>query len=198
MIWLDWLIILIVGYNVASGLFSGFIRSLVNFVALIAAYLLTPMAKGPVAQLVQALFQLPDYLALPLGSSLAWMLVYVVISAIGMAIAKFVNKTPLMVVDRFLGVSFGLLVSAILVLVPLAAVQSIPLLKSVPPVQQTLNASMMVKALKPAIAFVQSSAGPAIVNYWLKSGDQKDMKQSMPAPQKSMSPAKKSSLLQTR
>ena len=87
--------------------------------------------------------------------------------------------------------AFGLLVSGVLVLVPLAAVQSLPMLKSVPQVQQTLQKSMTVKALKPAIAFVQSTAGPAIVNYWLKSGDQKDMKQSLPAAKSTAKPAAK-------
>ncbi|PKL75418.1 MAG: hypothetical protein CVV27_15465 [Candidatus Melainabacteria bacterium HGW-Melainabacteria-1] len=180
MIWLDWLIIALLAYNIVSGLFSGFLRSLVNLVALVASYLLTPYVKGPLAALAQATFQLPDYLALPLGTFLAWTLIYVVISGLGMLVSKFINMTPLMLVDRLAGAAFGLLISALLILVPLAAVQPLPFLSTMPALQQTLKASMMVQALQPAIGFVRTTAGPAIVNYWLKQGDQQDMRQSAP------------------
>ncbi|MEZ0374874.1 MAG: CvpA family protein, partial [Candidatus Sericytochromatia bacterium] len=103
MIWLDWIIVAIVGYNVVTGLFSGFLRSLINLVALVVAYLLTPVVKGPLAAIVQASFGLQDYLAVPLGAFLAWTLVYVAISAAGMILSKIVNMTPLMIVDRLGG-----------------------------------------------------------------------------------------------
>ncbi len=180
MIWLDWLIIAIVGYNVVTGLFSGFLRSLINLVALILAYLLTPVLKGPISAIVGATFQLPEALALPLGTFLTWTLIFVVISAVGMIASKVVNMTPLALVDRAGGAAFGLFVSALLILLPLAAIQSLPFLQQVPPLQQTLKSSMMVSALQPATSFVQTTAGPAILNYWLKSGDKQDMKQSLP------------------
>lgn len=180
MIWLDWLILAIVGYNVVTGLFSGFLRSLISLVALILAYLLTPVLKGPVSAIVGATFQLSEALALPLGTFLTWTLIFVVISAIGMIVSKMVNMTPLALVDRAGGAAFGLFVSALLILLPLAAIQSLPFLKQVPALQQTLKSSMMVTTLQPAIGFVQTTAGPAILNYWLKSDDQKDMKQSLP------------------
>lgn len=180
MIWLDWLIIAIVGYNVVTGLFSGFLRSLINLVALILAYLLTPVLKGPISAIVGATFQLPEALALPLGTFLTWTLIFVVISAVGMIASKVVNMTPLALVDRAGGAAFGLFVSALLILLPLAAIQSLPFLQQVPPLQQTLKSSMMVSALQPVTSFVQTTAGPAILNYWLKSGDQQDMKQSLP------------------
>lgn len=188
MIWLDWLIIAIVAYNVVSGLFAGFLRSLINLAALVLAYLFTPMVKGPLAMIVQGVFTLPDYLALPLGAFLAWTLIYVVISAIGIIISKIVNMTPLMIVDRAGGAAFGLFVSALLILLPLAAIQSLPFIQSIPPLQQTLKASVTVTALQPVVGFVRTTAGPAILNYWFKPGDQKDMKQSLPAAKPSASP----------
>jgi uncharacterized membrane protein required for colicin V production len=194
MIWLDWLILGILGYNVVSGLFSGFFRSLINLVALVAAYLLTPVLKGFLAVLVQTSFQMPPYLALPLGTFLAWTLIYVVISVVGLIVSKLVNMTPLMLVDRLAGVGFGLLVSAILILVPLAGIQSLPFLQKLQPLQQTLKSSMMVQILQPGVSFVQSTAGPAILNYWFKSQDQNTMKQAVPSasPSAAKTPARPS------
>ncbi|HEY9844195.1 MAG TPA: CvpA family protein [Candidatus Obscuribacterales bacterium] len=194
MIWLDWIIVAIVGYNVVTGLFSGFLRSLINLVALVVAYLLTPVVKGPLAAIVQATFGLQDYLAVPLGAFLAWTLVYVAISAAGMILSKIVNMTPLMIVDRLGGAAFGLFISALLILLPLAAVQSLPFIKSIPALQQTLKTSKVVTALQPAIGFVETTAGPMILNYWLKPGDQKDMKQSLPGAKPSTTPGTKPSV----
>lgn len=182
MIWLDWLIVAIVGYNLVSGLFAGFLRSLVNLAALVVAYLLTPIVKGPLAALVQSNFHLADAVALPLGAFLAWTLVYVIISLLGMILSKVINMTPLAILDRLGGAAFGLFVSALLILLPLAAIQALPFAKSIPALQQTLHESRVVTALAPAIAFTRTTAGPMILNYWFKSGDQHDMKQSLPTP----------------
>lgn len=188
MIWLDWLILAIVGYNLVTGLFSGFLRSLINLVALVASYLLTPVLKGPVTGIVQASFGLPEYLALPLGTFLTWTGIFVLISFAGMMFSKAVNMTPLAIVDRLAGAAFGLFVSALLVLVPLAAIQALPFAKSIVPLQQTLKASTMVTALQPAVSFVQFTAGPAIVNYWLGQTDQAQMRKSLPQPKPTAQP----------
>lgn len=175
MMWLDWLILAIVAYNVVSGLFAGFLRSLINLVALVVAYLLTPVVKVPLSAVVQSSLQLPAPLALPLGSFLAFTLVYVAISLLGMILSKVINMTPLAIVDRIGGAAFGLFVSALLILVPLAGIRSLPYVQSITPLQQILKSSQMVTLLQPAVGFVQVTAGPAILNYWFKSSDQKAM-----------------------
>lgn len=190
MIWLDWLIVAIVGYNLVTGLFSGFLRSLVNLIALVVAYLLTPVVKGPMAALLHSSAQVPDAVAIPLGAFLAWTLVYVIVSVIGMIFSKMVNMTPLAILDRIGGAAFGLFVSALLILLPLAAIQAIPFINSLPPLQQTLKASKVVTVLQPAIGFTRTTVGPAILDYWFKSGDQAKMKTGTPAANPSPAPAK--------
>lgn len=133
MIWLDWLILGIVTYNLVTGLMSGLLRSLINLAALIAAYLLTPLLKGMLVAILQLTLMLPDYLALPLGTSLTWMLIYLVISAVGLTLVKMLHKTPLKLVDRLGGAAFGLLISALLILLPLAAIRSLPFCKKCRP-----------------------------------------------------------------
>lgn len=181
MIWLDWFILVLLAYNLISGLFSGLVRSLVNLVALIGAFLLTPILKAPLTAIVQSIFELPAAIALPLGTSLTWTGIYVVISAAGLIWAKALSKTPLKWVDRLGGLAFGLFISALLILLPLALVESVPLLQKVKPLQMTLDKSVIVPYLAPAVRFVRLSAGPTLVNYWLKERDQTRMQESLPS-----------------
>jgi membrane protein required for colicin V production len=184
MLWIDWLILAIIAYNLIGGLFNGLLRSLVNLAALIGAYLLTPVLKPVLITTVGLMFGLPELLAVPIGMSLTWMSIYVVISLIGAFMGRMVNGTPLKWVDRIGGAAFGLLLSAILILFPLAAVASIPLLREFPAVEQTLARSRCVPFLRPLVSLVQTTVGPAIVGYWL----QQDQQRLQPKPTPSSSP----------
>jgi membrane protein required for colicin V production len=168
MIWLDWLILAILAYNLIGGLMNGLLRSLVNLAALIGAYLLTPFLKPVMIGLVGSVFGLEEILAVPIGVGLTWTAIYLGISLVGSVIGKMVNKTPLKFVDRAGGAVFGLFISSILILVPLAAVQSIPLLRDMKPVQETLAKSLCMPVLSPFVTIVKTTVGPAIVDYWLK------------------------------
>lgn len=183
---IDWGILALVLYNSVSGLFSGLWRSLTNLAALVCAFLLTPVLKPLVIDLVANLFQLNPYLAIPLGTSLTWTGVYVAISFIGLVWSKILSKTPLRIVDRIGGLALGLLISALLVLVPLAAIRSLPLLSSYQPVQQALSRSVIVPMLNPAVEFVRFTVGPSVLDYWLKQQEQKQMQ----APAASAKPTK--------
>jgi len=190
MIWIDWLILAILAYNVGSGLFTGLLRSLVNLVALITAYLLTPVLKLPLSQLLQAnLLELPAYLALPLSTALTWTGIYVLISGMGLFFAKTMDQTLLKPVDRLGGAALGLFVASLLILLPLTAVRALPFLQKMPAVQETLGKSMLVPMLNPAVELVQHSLGPAVLNYWLKPKEQERMEDTLPASQPSASPA---------
>lgn len=182
MIWLDWLILVLIAYNLISGLFSGLVRSLVNLVALIGAFLLTPVLKAPLTAIVQSIFALPAAIALPLGTSLTWTGIYVLISVAGLIWAKAISKTPLKWIDRLGGAAFGLLISGLLILLPLALVDSIPVLQKVKPLQSTLKESVIVPYLEPGVRFVRLTIGPALVNYWLKERDHTRMQESLPSP----------------
>lgn len=186
---IDWGILILVLYNTVSGLFSGLWRSLTNLAALVCAFLLTPVLKPVVIDLVANFFQLNPYLAIPLGTSLTWSGIYVAISFAGLMWSKILAKTPLRIVDRLGGFALGLVISALLVLVPLAAIRSLPFLQTYPPVQQTLEKSTFVPLLEPGVEFVRLTAGPMILNYWLKQQEQKDMQP--PAAKPSATPSAK-------
>lgn len=181
MIWLDWLILAILAYNLIGGLMNGLLRSLVNLAALVGAYLLTPLLKPVMIALIGNIFGLEEMLAVPIGLGLTWTVIYLAISLTGAYIGKMVNKTPLQVVDRIGGAAFGLFISGILILLPLAAVQAIPLLRDMPPVKQTLAKSICLPVVNPLIKGLQTTVGPAVVNYWLQ-GDQKKMQKPLQKP----------------
>ncbi|PIQ28145.1 hypothetical protein COW36_05095 [bacterium (Candidatus Blackallbacteria) CG17_big_fil_post_rev_8_21_14_2_50_48_46] len=177
MIWLDWLILAILAYNLIGGLMNGLLRSLVNLAALLGAYLLTPFLKPLMIVMIGNIFGLEEMLAVPLGVGFTWTVIYLAISLTGAFIGRMISKTPLKLVDRVGGAAFGLLISSILILLPLAAVQSIPLLREMKPVQETLAKSLCMPLLNPLVKTVQISVGPMVVNYWLA----KEKKQSPPA-----------------
>lgn len=186
---IDWGILVLVLYNTVSGLFSGLWRSLTNLAALVCAFLLTPLLKPLVIDLVANLFQLNPYLSIPLGTSLTWTGIYVAISFAGLVWSKILSKTPLRIVDRLGGLALGLLISALLILVPLAAIRSLPFLNTYQPVQQALSASVIIPKLNPAVEFVQMTVGPTVLDYWLKQKEQKQMQAPPPPSAKPKPPA---------
>lgn len=181
---IDWGILVLVLYNTVSGLFSGLWRSLTNLAALVCAFLLTPLLKPIVIDFVANMFQLNPYLSIPLGTSLTWTGIYVIISFAGLVWSKVLSKTPLRIVDRLGGLALGILISALLILVPLAAIRSLPFLNTYQPVQKALSASVIIPLLNPAVTFVQMTVGPTVLDYWLKQQEQKQMQ----APSPSASP----------
>lgn len=185
MVWLDWLILGILVYNLIGGLINGLLRSLVNLAALIGAYLLTPALKPLMISLVAMVFGLQDMLAVPMGIGLTWTAIYLAISLVGSILGRVLNKTPLKWLDRTGGALFGLLISLILILLPLAAIQSIPLLRQMKPVQETLQQSVCLPTLQPLLNIVQTTVGPAVIDYWLQQ-DKTHLKHT-PLPQPSPS-----------
>lgn len=179
-IWLDWAIVAIVIYNLGAGLFTGLLRSLINLAALATAYVMTPVAKGPVTQILQSLTEMPPYLAVPLGATLAWAGIYVIISSAGLIWAKIVDKTPLKILDRLGGVALGLFVSSLLILLPLTAVRSLPFLQKIPALKEALAQSQLLPLLNPALQVVETTVGPMILNYWVKHPEQQELEKSLP------------------
>jgi len=177
MIWLDWLFILLVIYNLGSGFFTGLLRSLINLAALITAYLITPIAKGPLTHIVQSMFDLPLSLALPIGTILSWTGIYVLISAMGLIVAKTMDKTPIKIIDRFGGAAFGCLISALIIFVPLMAIRALPFLKNIPALEQTLNESKLIPVINPVLSELETNLGPIVLNYWVKATEQNKLEE---------------------
>lgn len=187
--WIDWLIIALVVYNVGSGLFTGLLRSLLNVAALVTAYLLTPILKLPLSQILQSVLELPPYLTLPLSSTLTWGGIYVLISGLGLIFAKSIDQTLLKPVDRLGGAALGLGMSALLILLPLSAIKALPFLQKIPAIETQLTHSSLVPVLMPAVKVAEQTVGPLILSYWLKQREQDRMEQALPQTKPSASPA---------
>lgn len=179
MIWLDWVIVALFAYNVGGGLMNGLVRSLFNLAALVGAYLFTPVVRPLVIATVQGVFQLEPYLAIPIGVGLTWTLIYLGISMVGNAVGYVVNKTPLKILDRLWGMTLGFVVSCVIVMLPVALVESIPLVRDLKPVKEAIAQSTFLPVLRPLTDMAQTTVGPMIVNFWLQK-DQAELQKSLP------------------
>lgn len=180
--WLDFLIIGIFCYNLAVGLFNGLLRSLFNLAAMIGAYLLTPLLKPVTIALIETLFFKGEhFLAVPLGISLAWTCIYLTISMVGVVVSKIVNKTPVVIFDRLAGFGFGFIISLGLVMLPLAAVEAIPMVRQLPAVEQTLKGSLILPVFKPAEGLIKNYLGPMVLKFWLTK-EQAEIQKMTPKP----------------
>lgn len=180
--WLDFLIIGIFCYNLGVGLFNGLLRSLFNLAAMIGAYLLTPLLKPVTIALVETVFFKGEhFLAVPIGISLAWAGIYLSISLVGVVVSKVVSKTPVVIVDRLAGGAFGFIISLGLIMLPLAAVEAIPMVRQLPAVEQTLRGSLILPAFKPADSLIKNHLGPMVLKFWLKK-EQAEIQKMAPKP----------------
>lgn len=164
--YLDWLILGLLVYNGVSGLMSGLLRALLNIVAMLGAYVCLPFVKPILSQLLVSQMEMPESLALPLSGFLGWGLIYVVLSALGLGVIKTLDKTPLKPLDRLAGAAFGLSIASLMILVPLTVVQALPFVRDWPPVQNTLQRSLLVPQIQPVISLVETQVGGLVRKWW--------------------------------
>lgn len=163
---LDWLILGLVTYNLVSGLMSGLLRALLNLVAMVGAYLCLPFVKPRLSQLLVSQLTMPETLAFPVSGFLGWGLIYVILSAVGLAVIKSLDKTPLKPLDRLLGGAFGLSLAALIILIPLTVVQALPFVREWPPVENALSNSLLVPQIQPVIRGVETQVGGWVRQWW--------------------------------
>jgi len=175
--WIDILVLLIVGYNIVTGLKNGLLRSLGHLLALGGAFVFTPVVKFVVIRMVTMMFDLPQHLAIPVGMAVTWMGIYILISIVVHIVSKAVDATPLKIMNRLGGLGLGLLMSGAVILFPLAVIDSFPILREQPAIQAKLSGAMFWEpVLKPATYYTRTVLGPSILGMWLGS-DQEKLKQ---------------------
>lgn len=167
--WLDYVIIAIVCYNSILGLTSGLIRSLFSILALVGAFVLAPAVQPILTPFVQSFLQNNDpTMASPIAMTVAWIAIYMLVSIIGVVIGKLIQKTPLQIVDRLGGLAFGLIVSAFIIFLPLAFMESNPIISETIPIEETIKNSVTLPIFKPVKIIIQDKIGTLVVKYWEK------------------------------
>lgn len=114
MIWVDWVILAIIGISALISLMRGFIREALSLAAWIAAYLLAKAFYEPVSVWLEPHI---DTNSIRLG--VAWGAIFVsvlvVTGIINHLIGKMVDKAGLSGIDRLLGMAFGALRGVLIV-----------------------------------------------------------------------------------
>jgi len=114
MAWVDWAILIVLSVSILGGLAQGFFRSACSLGGLILGLLLAAWNYSHVA-----LMFLPMVRIEPIGNTLAFLLIVIVVTAVanlaGTLISKTVHKMGLGCLDRLAGAAFGFLQGALLI-----------------------------------------------------------------------------------
>lgn len=162
MLWLDWLIVAIVGYGLVTGWWNGLVRTLLNVVALGAAFIFTPVVRPFANGLVELVVQGSPLLQGWFASVVSFLLIYVGLSVIGLVWTRFLAKGAIRQTDKVVGMLVGGALSLLVVVVPLALILAVPVLAKAPAVQQTFASSKLIPYLLPMAPALQN-----VANSWL-------------------------------
>lgn len=113
--WADWTILAIVGISTLIGLYRGFVREILSLLTWIAAFVIAMMFRDELAPLLSRLVDTPS---LQVIAAFAIIFIFTLLAGAGlnMTLSAFVKATGLSGTDRVLGMVFGLLRGAIVVM----------------------------------------------------------------------------------
>ena len=116
MIWVDWVIIGIVGFSVLISMVRGFIKEALSLVIWVVAIIVASLFYLSTAPLLEGLIDTPS-----LRAAVAWLLLFLIVLVMGAIInfllGQLIEATGLSGTDRLLGAVFGILRGVILVMV---------------------------------------------------------------------------------
>lgn len=140
--WVDWLIVIMLGLAAWRGMARGLIREVLDLVGAVAAIYLAVRFGSSTGQFLSNYFLVPP----PAAGAAGFLLVLLAVGALAGFLASFLRKviqlTPLSWADNLGGVAFGLLKSALVVMVLLSLLMAVPW----PP----LHGSILESALGPS------------------------------------------------
>ncbi|WP_444957141.1 CvpA family protein [Microbulbifer sp. ZKSA002] len=113
--WADWIILAIVGISTLIGLSRGFIKETLSLLTWIAAFIVAMMFRDQLAPMLSNLVDTPS---LQMIAAFGILFIGTLLAGAGlnMVLSAFVEATGLSGTDRVLGMAFGLLRGAIVVM----------------------------------------------------------------------------------
>ncbi len=176
--WIDWIIVIVMGYGLITGWMHGLVRTLLNVAALVAAFILGPVLRPFALQIVQLVMSGDPMLKGWFATALSYGAIYLGLSILGIIWSRVLAKGAIKTSDKLAGMALGGALSAIVLAVPLALALSIPILAKAPVVIQTMQQSKFLPIIKPvAPLLVGLAAG------WLHPAAAPGPAESVKAPQ---------------
>jgi uncharacterized membrane protein required for colicin V production len=156
--WIDWVIVLVMGYGLFTGWLHGLVRTLLNVAALAAAFILGPVLR-PVAQTLIDLVMTGDPILKGwFATAVSYGGIYMALSILGIVWSRFMAKGVIGTTDKIAGVLLGGALSALVLLIPLSLILAVPALATAPVVQRSMAQSKLLPILKPAAPLLQGLA----------------------------------------
>jgi membrane protein required for colicin V production len=103
--WVDWVILAVIAMSVVAGLFDGFVKTVLSFVGVLAAFFLSPRLAIPIGDFLDGWMK-PQFANIA-GFVLAFALVLVVFALLTWLLRKALDKLALSWFDRVLGGGLG-------------------------------------------------------------------------------------------
>ncbi|PIQ26611.1 hypothetical protein COW36_01385 [bacterium (Candidatus Blackallbacteria) CG17_big_fil_post_rev_8_21_14_2_50_48_46] len=171
--WIDLIAIILIVYHLAAGYSYGFAKSAGSLGALVGAFIFTPLFKELLVSLFGIMFQLRPALAIPLGMTATWLILYLAFSIGVYVIVQGIESGPLKLPNRLGGMLLGALVSWLILCLPLVAIESVPKLNHYPAIRQMLEKETLLwnPLLKPGSQALKASLGTLVGGLWLSKND---------------------------
>jgi uncharacterized membrane protein required for colicin V production len=158
MYWIDWIIVLVMGYGLLTGWTNGLMRTLLNVAALGAAFIFGPLLRPLALQVVDMVMTGDPLLKGWFATAFAYGAIYVGLSIVGIIWSRVLAKGAIRTSDKVAGLILGGTLSAIVLTVPLALILAIPALATAPVVQRSMAQSQFLPLLRPAAPLLQQIA----------------------------------------
>lgn len=146
---IDIFIVLVFGYNIVFGITQGLLKSLFGIGSFVLATILAPFFQNTVTELIKNNFTGNQEITKILGLGFSWFIIYIILNLGATVIIKGMEKTPLKILDRMAGVSLGLFMSLLIVVVPVLIIKAIPIVRDIPQVNHSLNKTVLLPLFYP-------------------------------------------------
>lgn len=156
--WIDWVILLVMGYGLITGWSSGLVRTLLNVAALVAAFVMGPMVRPLAMQVVDLVMTADPLVKTWFATAIAYGSIYVGLSVLGILWSRFLAKGVIKTSDKIAGLLLGGALSLVVLAVPLALILAVPALATAPVVQRTMAQSRLLPLLRPIAPMLQGLA----------------------------------------
>jgi uncharacterized membrane protein required for colicin V production len=155
---LDAVAVAVLAYNCLRGLASGLVRTVCGLAAVFVASVVAIYHPTWGLPLVAPFFEAGSLMSGVMQPVAIWVVTFLTINGLGILLRMAVQKTFLKHIDQVGGAAFGFVSGAIILIVPIVTVSQLPLLEDIKPLQDALDSSIFVSALRPVANALQPPA----------------------------------------